>query len=414
MRLRRRTTALIALTVALVGVTPQLGAGGAEGDGAERTQAKVSVDQWYPVPASGRYTVKGHGYGHGRGMSQYGARGAAEAGLTHEEILRFYYPGTELGRFDGTIRVLVSADTTPDVVVVARPGLSVRDLGAKRSHPLPTDLGATRWRVTTDAKNRNVVEYSAGGSWRRWPLDGAKRLQGYGEFRAPGPIDLVTPSGTTTYRGRLRAVAPSTGSTDRDTVNVLGIDPYVKGVVPAEMPALWAPEAVQAQAVAARTYALWHRQRNVDRHYQVCDTTACQVYRGTGAEHPASNAAVRATKRQVLTFDGDPAFTEFSASSGGFTVASDIPYQVAKRDPYDAATDNPHHTWKVRLTAAAVQRAYPSLGRLRGVRVTSRDGNGQWKGRVLTLVLDGRRNDVRLTGDDFRWAFGLRSTWFRL
>jgi stage II sporulation protein D len=406
MRLRRRTTALLALTVALVGVTPQLAATAAE-------PQKVSVDQWYPVPGSGKYTVAGHGYGHGRGMSQYGARGAAEAGLTHEEILEFYYPGTTLGRFNGRIRVLISADTSSDLVVAHRSGLVVRDLGAKKNYAVPTNRGATRWRITTDAKNRNIVEYSAGGSWHRWSPGGAKRLQGYGEFQASGPMDLVTPSGTTTYRGRLRATAPSAGSTARDTVNVLNIDAYVRGVVPAEMPASWSPEAVQAQAVAARTYALWHRARNLDNHYQVCDTTACQVYRGVDAEHPDGDAAVTATRRQVLRYDGAPAFTEFSSSSGGFTVASTVPYQVAKRDPYDGRTSNPNHTWEVKLSARTIQRAYPSLGRLRGVRVTSRDGNGQWKGRVLSVVLDGKRNDVTLSGDDFRWTFGLKSTWFR-
>jgi stage II sporulation protein D len=411
MRLRRRTTALITLAVVLLGVLPQLAAGETVGGSEPR---RVTVDQWYPVPASGTYTIRGRGYGHGRGMSQYGARGAAEAGLSHEEILAFYYPGTTLGRFKARIRVLISADTTSDVIVAHRAGLVVRDLGAKKSYPVPTDLRATRWRITTDPRNRNLVEYAAGGEWHRWSAGGARRLEGYGEFVAPGPMELVTPSGTATYRGRLRAAASTAGSRDRDTVNVMNIDAYVRGVVPAEMPALWSPEAVQAQAVAARTYALWHRSQNLHRHYQVCDTTACQVYRGVDAEHPAGNAAVRATSRQVLRYDGAPAFTEFSSSSGGFTTASDIPYQVARRDPYDGLAGNPNHTWREKLSAAEIRRAYPSLGKLRGVRVTRRDGNGKWKGRVLTVVLDGRRGNVTLSGDDFRSVFGLRSTWFRL
>jgi SpoIID/LytB domain protein len=406
MRLRLRTAALTLLTTGL-GLTTPLLVGGT-------VPAKVAVDQWFPVPDSGRYTVTGHGYGHGRGMSQYGARGAARQGLSHERILGFYYPGTRLDTYSRRIRVLITGDTTTDLVVVDRPGLVVRDLGARRSHRLPDGLGATRWRIAVNARNRNVVDYRAGGSWHRWRPGGAAALQGAGELRATGPMELVTPSGTVTYRGRLRAVAPEPGSTARDTVNVVGLDAYVRGVVAAEMPALWEPEAVQAQAVAARTYALWHAARAGVRHYQLCDTTACQVYRGVDAEHPASDRAVVATRRQFLTYDGRPAFTEFSSSSGGWTVASSIPYQVAKRDPYDGVAGNPYHTWSTRLTARAIQQAYPSLGRLRGVRVTARDGHGQWKGRVVSLVLDGRRGDVRLTGDDFRWRFGLRSTWFRL
>jgi SpoIID/LytB domain protein len=205
---------------------------------------------------------------------------------------------------------------------------------------------------------------------------------------------------------------PSSGSTDRDTVNVLPMDAYIQGVVPAEMPASWEPEAVQSQAVAARTYAAFHRARNVDRYYQVCDTTACQMYRGIAGEHELGNAAVRATARQILTYGGEPAFTEFSASSGGWTVKGDFAYLTAKQDPYDDWSGNSMHDWSVQLPAARIADAYPAIGRLRSIRVTSRDGNGEWKGRVLAMSLVGSKSTVRISGDEFRWEFGLRSNWF--
>jgi stage II sporulation protein D len=410
MRLRlHATTSFLALGLAVgLAAAPQLGASGSD----DSAPSRVAVSQTYPVPDSGTYTVRGHGYGHGRGMSQYGANGAAQKGLTHEQILRFYYPGTSLDTARRKIRVLISADTTSDLVVNARKGLALRDLGARTTYPLPRDIGATRWRVSVDGQNRNVVAYFANGSWRSWRPGGMDALQGEGEFRADGPLTLVTPSGELPYRGWLRAVPPSGGSSDRNTVNVVTMDDYVQGVVPAEMPASWEPEAVQSQAVAARTYGAWHRAHSGDRYYQVCDTTSCQVYKGVNGEHELGNAAVRATSRQILTYQGDPAFTEFSASSGGWTVAGDVAYLTAKKDPYDDWSGNYVHDWSVKLSASSIANAYPAIGSLRSIKVSSRDGNGEWQGRVLAMSLVGSKGTVRISGDDFRWKFGLRSTWF--
>lgn len=400
---RHRTTAVGMATVgALVASVTLLPA-----DAAPR----VSVNQIYNRPGDGTFTVLGRGYGHGRGMSQHGAQGAALAGLSHEQIVAFYYPGTELRKVKRRLRVLITSDTTSDVVVNAAPGLQLRDQGAGTTLTLPSN-GASRWRITVDGSGRDVVQYLAGSSWRSWRPNGPGTLRGVGEFRRPGPIELVTPSGTTAYRGWLRAAPSSSGSTNRDTVNVVRLDAYVRGVVPAEMPALWRPEAVQSQAVAARTYAMWHRHHVPDRYYHLCDTTSCQVYRGVSGEHPAADAAVRATRGQILTYDGAPAFTQFSASSGGWTAAGSAPYLRAQRDPYDNWSGNSHHRWSVPLRVRRIENAYPRLGRLNRIRVTARTGDGEWQGRVLSMVLDGSRNDVRLTGDDFRWKFGLKSTWF--
>jgi stage II sporulation protein D len=402
-----RVAAMTCLTVALVAAAPQLGA-----TGSDTAPGRVAVDQSYPVPGSGTYTVRGHGYGHGRGMSQYGANGAALDGLKHERILRFYYPGTTLETARRKIKVLITGDTTSDLVVAARKGLVLRDVGGGSSYKLPRDVGASRWRVTVNGDNRNVVAYFANGAWRSWKPGGSAALDGVGEFRAGGPITLVTPGGEVPYRGSLRAVPPSSGSSDRATVNVIALDDYVMGVVPAEMPASWEPEAVQSQAVAARTYGAFHRSRAGDRYYDICDTTSCQVYRGVDGEHPLGNAAVRATSKEILTYKGSPAFTEFSASSGGWTADGDFDYLSARRDPYDDWSGNYVHDWSVKLSAGTIAKAYPSIGTLRRIEVSSRDGNGQWQGRVLAMSLVGSKGTVKLTGDDFRWKFGLRSTWF--
>ena len=397
-----------ALAAALTGTLLSGGLGAAPA-------AAVATDQWYPVPGDGTYTVRGHGYGHGHGMSQYGAQGAALEGLDHRKILAFYYPGTDLGRARGRIRVLLTGDTGDtgsDLVVGARKGLRLRDRGSGTTYDLPRGQGATRWRLSVDGQNRDVVHWYD-GSWHRWRPDGREALAGEGQFTAGGrPLTLFTPSGSAAYRGALRHAVPAEGSTDRNTVNVLGLDSYVRGVVPSEMPASWEPEAVQSQAVAARTYGAWDRSQSRSHYYHVCDTTSCQVYRGVAGEHPLADAAVDATSRQVLRHDGSPAFTQFSASSGGWTSAGSAPYLVAQKDPYDDWSGNGVHDWSVSLAASAISRAYPSIGRLRKIHVTSRDGNGEWNGRVWSMTLVGSKGRQTVSGDTFRFRFGLRSTWF--
>nr|WP_246283849.1 SpoIID/LytB domain-containing protein [Nocardioides perillae] len=339
-------------------------------------------------------------------MSQYGAHGAARQGLSAREILAFYYPGTTVGSVGGTIAVLVSRDTTDDVVVHARPGLKVRVLGTGEVLTLP-DNGATRWRLQVDRTGATGLAYLR-DRWRK-----LRALPGPAEFHAGGaPVTLVTPSGDTAYRGRLRSAAPSGGGRARDTVNVVALETYLRGVVPLEVPASWHPAAVQAQAVAARTYAAYERAHPRASHYQVCDTTSCQVYGGASAEHPASDAAVRATRGTALLADGRPAFTQFSSSSGGWTSAGSVPYLTSQEDPYDGWSGNPVHDWSLRVTDARLEAAYPRIGDLRSLRITEREGGGEWGGRVWRLTLTGSRGSVTVNGDDLRRALGLRSSWF--
>jgi SpoIID/LytB domain protein len=369
--------------------------------------------QSYPVPASGAYMLTGHGFGHGRGMSQYGAYGAAARGVGYRAILRHYYPGTSTAVAGGRLRVLVTSDTTPDLVVSPAPGLRVHDLGSGATYRLPVVPGATRWRLGVEA-DRTVLDYRT-SRWHRYAAGGRPALVGDGQLDADGPLTLWTPSGSSAYRGGLRAASPPPGTVTRDardTVNVVSLEDYLRAVVPAEMPPSWSLEAVKAQAVAARTYAVWSRDQRSRRSWQICDTVSCQVYRGVAGEHPRADVAVARTARQVLTYGGRAAFTQFSASNGGWSAAGSRPYLVARPDPYDDHPANPVHSWSTRLSASRVTRAFPRLGRLQRLVVTRRDGHGRWGGRVLTIVLDGSRRDVTLSGDRFRWVFSLRSTWF--
>jgi SpoIID/LytB domain protein len=337
-------------------------------------------------------------------MSQHGAQGAALQGLTHQQIAEFYYPGTTWGTAKGKVSVLVSADTTKDLQVVAAKGLrlraladgSVTELAAARPR-------ATRWRVTPVSGGRVAVSYLTSG-WKPF-----RTMAGDAEFFVPGaPTTLVLPGGRqVAYRGTLR-------SAQRDTVNVLALDKYLRGVVPTEMPVSWEPEALAAQAVAARTYAAEGRSRPIAGHYQLCDTTSCQVYGGASAERPQSNAAIAASKGEVLLYGGLPAFTQFSASNGGWTSAGSVPYLVAKEDPYDAWSGNPHTSWLTTVSDGTLEKAFPGIGNLTRVQFVSRTGNGEWGGRVVKAKLTGTGGSKVVTGEDFRFALGLRSEWVNL
>ena len=389
--LRRRTAPAGALLVAAL-------------LGASAIPAHAAGDRW-SVPHQATITIRGHGFGHGHGMSQYGAEGAAREGLTYRQIADFYYRGTSWGTAKGRVDVLITGDTSDDLVVLARKGLVLRDRATGEKTELP-DNGATRWRVVPAKGGQSRVGY-LDGTWHSWGT-----LSGEGEFSAHAkPVTLVTPSGNRAYRGRLRAAAPSDGSTARSTVNDVSLESYLKGVVPLEMPALWSPEAVRAQAVAARTYAAYERDHPLGSDYQICDTSSCQVYGGYDAEHPASNAAVDATRQQVLLASGKPAFTQFGASSGGWTSAGSVSYLPARQDPYDGWSGNPVHTWDQKVTDTTLENTWPALGDLTRLVVTDRDGNGDWGGRLRSITLVGSKQRVVVSGDSFRAALGLRSTW---
>ncbi|HJQ05784.1 MAG TPA: SpoIID/LytB domain-containing protein [Nocardioides sp.] len=342
--------------------------------------------------------LQGAGYGHGRGMSQYGAQGRALAGQTYRQIIDFYYPGTRWGTTTRNISVHITENTTSAVVVGDRTGLTLRALRTGRTWNL-RHSGARRWKI---------VPVYGGASSRLLVFTGAwhvvRTVRGQAQFAAGGAVmRLYYPGGSSSYRGVLR----SAGTRTRVTVNVVSMETYLRGVVPREMPALWKPAAVQAQAVAARTYAAYRQQRPLSALYQICDTTACQVYGGADAEYPDSDAAVKATAGRILTYGGTPAFTEFSASDGGWTVAGDYPYLIAQQDTYDK------YTWKATVQATAIEKAFPAIGDFQGFGTIVRDGHGALGGRIQTIQVVGSLGNVTVTGDRFKTLFGLKSTQFQ-
>jgi SpoIID/LytB domain protein len=365
------------------------------------------------VPSSRYVPLTGHGYGHGIGMGQYGAQGAAAQGLTSGEILRHYYPGTTVATKAATPRVLITGDTSSSVAVKPRTGLVYRNVATGTTRSLPTvggGLAITRWQIVprSGAQTSSVLQYLTSAGWTTY----GSSWTGDAQFEAPGPIALVLPGGTTaTYRGALRSALPAVGSTARDTVNVVPLESYLRGVVPAEMPASWQGAALRAQSVAARTYLA--RLLTPSRYYDICDTTSCQVYRGTSIETASTDAAITATAGRILTYNGIPALTQFSSSSGGYTASGGQPYLPVVSDTYDASSGNPYHTWTTSVPASRIERAYPSIGTLKSLAITKRSGAGSWGGRVVTISLVGSSATITISGNQARAAFAIKSNWFR-
>ena len=354
----------------------------------------------YLRPADGVYDITGGGFGHGIGMSQYGAQGAALKGLTYNQILSFYYPGTALvAQAPDTIKVGITSDYDGIVRVGARPGLAMT-VGTTTT-TLPS--APTQWRVraTGTTASTCVVESYDGSAWTVFSADKTPCPVRFSSTE--GTVDLFLPTGERRiYRGAITAYHH--GTTSLATINQLTLQDYLRGVVPSEMPPSWNDAALRSQTVAARTYAAG--RTNGTSYYDTCDTTACQVYQGRGKrnadgtitsyEYDSTNTAIDGTKGQVLTYlfsDGVTrlATTMYSSSNGGQTVPGGAGhgYLIAQPDPYDgvAATGRPH-AWSASLPAAALETRF-GISDVERLQILSRDGLGQWGGRVLTVRVEG-------------------------
>jgi len=367
----------------------------------------AATDPGYDVPGTGRITIRGDGSGHGIGMSQYGAYGAARApySMTSRQILDFYYPGTERGSAAGALRVWISADRDRDLRVDDRKGLEIRKVGGRTWRP--REPRATQWRVKAVTSRKHVIGYrTRTRAWNTW-----KHVRGTVELAAGGkPLTLRTPAGAVRYRGALRSTRLRSGQ--RITVNVLPVEQYVRGVVPSEMPARWPQQALRAQAVAARTYAV-HERGEGNTYYDVCDTAACQAYGGASVEAAATTRAVTATARDVLTYDGEVALAMYSASNGGYTVDGGEPYLPAQPDLHEGDSAD-YYRWSRTFTTRRFEKAF-GLGNLTYLQVESRDGRGPRGGRVTAVRMrteDGF--DQPVDGEKVRRNLALPSSLFQI
>ncbi len=204
-------------------------------------------------PQGGRFELVGHGWGHGRGMSQWGAQGGARQGHDYRQILDFYYPGSSLDAVPrGDVRVKITKEDS-DLKARSTPQLQVTDLATGVTIS-GASLGS-RVRVARAGDGYLRIQRRSGGSWvsvsdARWP---GQRVAGPVLLSGPATLWSTMPDGVEReYRGTL--TVHRVGSSV-DIVNTVDLEHYLYGVVPRESPSWFEPAALQAQAVAARSYA---------------------------------------------------------------------------------------------------------------------------------------------------------------
>ena len=353
------------------------------------------------VPAAhAAVRIDGRGWGHGVGLSQYGAYGyAQDEARDHAWILGHYYPGTSLtAGATGHVRVLLQRAARPSVC-----GARTLRAGGRRVRLAERHV----YRVSAKGASKLVVTDRTTGR-RRATVTGPATVSGGSTWCLRGRADNGVLDGA--YRGSARLVRDGRRILVVDRV---GLESYLRGVVPGEMPASWAPEALEAQAVVARSYAL--RGLRPAAAYDVFADTRSQMYLGQGGETPSTDAAVAATRGQVVTVGGAIAQTFFFSTSGGRTAANEevwggtpISYLRSVDDPYDDIS--PYHTWTVRLSdgQAASRLASVSPGRLRSLRIASRTPSG----RAAVVAVTGRRGTASVPAARIQALLGLRSTWF--
>jgi len=380
MRLRLFAIPLIAafVLVAAAGASrPDGGGGGAAGP----SQA--------PSDGGAVFVLTGSGFGHGVGLSQYGARAQALAGKSAADILDFYYPGTTIGTLPSrTVRVLL-VQSAATLAVAASVPFTVRDVTGE-AYPLPAGT------VTIGPD----LQVSVNGV----------------QTQLAGPLTFVAPTGSLlslggkTYRGKLEL--SSTGKA-LQAIDVVALDSYVQGVVPGEMPSTWPAPALQAQAIAARSYALASIVKG--KPWDLYPDGRSQQYLGASAETPQTTAAVTGTARQVVLYAGKVATTFYSSSSGGRTASAidtfglNLAYLPTESDPWDDSS--PYHTWAP--ASYTGQQLAKGLGlKARVVDVTSQMSDSDRVASLVAVAADG--SSLELSGGEVRNRLGLRSTAFHL
>ncbi|MEO8228843.1 MAG: SpoIID/LytB domain-containing protein [Chloroflexota bacterium] len=367
----------------------------------------------------------GHGYGHGVGMSQYGARGRALAGQDAATILAHYYQGTTPGTTDPKrpIRILVlrgfQTSAARPLRLYGRGGPWTID-GIAATFPRDAQLQVR----TLGTGLRVVVRAAAGTVLLAQTMKGSLRVRA-GNVATAGVQVWSKPGAFDRYRGVIRLRSTASGI---DAINETELDLYLRGVVPAEMPASWPVEALKAQAIASRSYAA-RRLHPGKGFYDLYDDTRSQVYRGSQGEWPTTNAVVAATAGQVLrsgtaivnalyhstgggaTEDNENVFT---SASGGI-VAGPVPYLRGSPDratdgtPFDAGS--PRAKWQTapyslaQLSAMFGADARTRVGTLTGLDLTDVGVSG----RLIRVTLVGSLGSRTVSGAVFREVINARS-----
>ena len=369
------------------------------------------------APKSSQVTIVGAGWGHGKGMSQYGAYGAASKGLDYAEIIDFYYPGTTLDELaDGNrLQVWISADT--DNMLHFRPVDGLRVTGYRRHdvdaavQPPSTASGAS-----SSPGGKRVLQYLTSSRQVRQVHQQAQR-QAPLVRRQPGHRNReagACPNGDTRdYRGKLALRFSDQRREDGQLPDDGDLPPRCRACGDAGL------LVGRGRQGAGRGRPHLRGQAALQLPVRARSTTSATPppARSTRAWPPRRTARTRrisATANKVVKYKGDLALTMFSSSNGGWSASggADYPYLKAQKDPYDGLRRD--QSWSVTLSSAKVEKAYASIGTLKSVQVTQRDGDGTYGGRVDAVKVTGSKGSVTVSGGSFKSKFGLKERLFKL
>ncbi len=363
-------------------------------------------------------------------MGQWGALGYAVAGTSYQSILGHFYGGTSPASLSGTqaatnLRVAITENDDNTVIVTSGSPFTVTGTpihAAAGQAVLMSPVGGT-WNVYTSTSCAGPM-WTLVSSGVNNPTAVPNTDPGLGDPNAAAEaLQLCQGGGNLTARGDIEATYNS--NIAPRTVNIVPLEDYVAGVVPNESSAGWGTlggagpqgqpwgfQELEAQAVAARSYAM-AGLGSYGGYADTCDLD-CQTYRGIANESAVTDLATEDTGTGVMEFTGGAvAATQYSSSTGGYTVGGTFP---AVPDTGDSVcvpgACNPNHTWRATVPVSAIEAAWPQLGTLESIAVTARNGFGEWGGRVTSLTLVGSAQNVVLSGLDFATALGLKSDWF--
>jgi stage II sporulation protein D len=193
-------------------------------------------------------------------------------------------------------------------------------------------------------------------------------------------------------------------------INHVDLEEYVKGVVPAEVNSAWHPEMLKAQAVAARTYALYQHMLSASRDYDVAASIQDQVYRGRQGIDARVEQAVEATRGLVVTHEGAPIYAAFSSTAAGITEDSvvvwskDLPYLKGVECPFDV--ESPYYQWKASFKIDTLEQNLRQQGVAVGTIATLAPLTYSRAGRVATLRILHSKGELILRGEELRKAVG--------
>lgn len=377
-------------------------------------KAVINVDK--EVKSINAYVIKGKGgYGHGVGMTQYGAKGMADAGYSYQDIIKYYYTGVSIKNYSDisnqdtskmNVKIIISltggSDDAASIAFTSDSDYTLVDSNTKK------DL------FTLPGGSYTSVKYTSAG----FVIDNPYIKAGSGcEYISKNPVSVVSKSNSPLYyakgsssgytkvcgySGSFDIVLADSASKTLYLINNVNLESYLSGVIPCEISASWPDESIKAQILAARTYAIYHMSAYLH------DDTRSQVYQGLNVYNSHVASLVGATKGQVVVYQNSVADTVFSASAGGYTVdaqyewGSDVPYLKGKPDPYDKSKFATYW-WTTTRSLSVYKSLFPEVGVVTDIKINDSE---RIFDRVKLLHITGTKGTLDISNSDFQKRIG--------